>query len=560
MGGVAVTGTDGAARMEMRAVGKRNVVRDAVAVVFLLLGLLLPWNVYFGVGIDGTSGWVFAVLVLATLSALAALSITHIGPRSVHRGGMEAGATARLRFSLNVPYLSLAVGFVVFTIVQAIRDGGSVSVPPGIGPGVWFGVAGAVLAAQRVITTEDGEVANAPKICRLIGAASLALGVLAVLFNVYWRTRFVAPNIGDAETGTQNLVVFVAAVLYGAAALAPVIVVSRWMMSTDGASRVGTVLIGSSALVAGAFVWILPVGRDLDSFHGIAQNTSTAGVGFEAYLAWVAVAAIVGTPAVLGILASTSTSIWRAALRRCLVLMAIWCGSSAVLRIVDLASASVLDLPAPPYNGIVLMAFDLVVALLAMWLFINGAGGETPRQLTALLFGILFVLNVARVIVGVALVPRVRPLNATDVNAVYGNTLSQQITSTFDVALVVLSLALLAITVSSAIERTKAVTRQSARVREPAAREQVTAVPPVLVPAEPTEQFHAPGSRSRPTQPAIAPVTTQISTPTTQPGSASDAPDRVAEVLAQSTQRFAAGTTYRTAGTTEADRESGSAH
>ena len=58
------------------------------------------------------------------------------------------------------------------------------------------------------------------------------------------------------------------------------------------ASRLATVALGTSTLVAGIVVWVLPVGRDIDAFHGIAQNTSTAGVGFEGYLAWAAAAAI----------------------------------------------------------------------------------------------------------------------------------------------------------------------------------------------------------------------------------------------------------------------------
>jgi hypothetical protein len=548
MSGGTVTGSDGADNVAARNALKRNVCRDAVAGAFLLLGLVLPWNVYFGVGIDGTTGWVFALLVVATLFSLGALAVTHVGPRSLQRAGVDPEGSARLRLSLSLPYLLLAVGFVVFTIVGAFAGGGTASVPPGIGPGTWFGVAGAVLAAQRVITPGDGEIpAYAPTAGRLLALASVVLGVVAVLFTLYWRTRFVAPFIGDDETGTQNLVVFVAAFLYGVAALAPVIVVSRWLAAVDRASRLVTVLIGSSALFAGAFVWILPVGRDLDSFHGIAQSTSTAGVGFEGYLAWVAAAAIVATPTVLGALAGESPSIWRAAVRKCLVLIAIWCGSSAVLRIVDLASASVLDLPAPAYNGIAVMAFDLVVALLAMWLFINSGGGVTPRPLMALFFGILFVLSVARVVVGVALVPRIRPLNATDVNAVYGNTLSQQITSTFDVALAVVALALLVISFVFANVRTVAAGPPSAPVKQ----EPVTQILPGPELSGQTEQFAAPELWSPPLEPSIAPVTTHTSTPTTQltpNASASGAPDRVAEVLAKSTQRFAAGTTYGTTG------------
>lgn len=56
----------------------------------------------------------------------------------------------------------------------------------------------------------------------------------------------------------------------------------------------------------------------------------------------------------------------------------------------------------------------------------------------------LFVLTGCRPILGVALVPRVPPMNRNEINAVFGNDLSQQITSTFDVTLSMTALALLA--------------------------------------------------------------------------------------------------------------------
>jgi hypothetical protein len=229
-------------------------------------------------------------------------------------------------------------------------------------------------------------------------------------------------------------------------------------------------MLGASALVAGTVVWILPVGRDLDAFHGIAQNTSTAGVGFEGYLAWAAAAAILGSATVLGVLTRKSAGSWRAAARKCLLLIAVWCAGTAALRVVDVMSSAVLDLPAPPYNSTALMAFDVVVAVLAAWLYLNEANHAAPKLLMTLLFGVLFALTVTRLIVGVALVPRVQPLNATDIKEVYGNTLAQQITSTFDVALCILALALLVISFVLANE-----TAVAKRAPRPEPRDRVAA-------------------------------------------------------------------------------------
>ncbi|WP_102144589.1 hypothetical protein [Mycobacterium hubeiense] len=523
-----------------------NVIRDAVAGLLVILGLLLPWNVYFGTGIAGTKGWVFGLLVVATLLSLAALAVSHVGSRGIRTCGHDPASLTGLRLVLNVPYFVVVLGFLAFTTVQSIRFGGTGSVPPGIGPGAWLGAAGALLAAQPVITSAEDEIERHwAKVRRIMGIVSLALALAAVLFNLYWRTRFVVPNIGDPDTGVQNSVVAVSAVLYGVVALAPVIIAARWIMSTQRTGWLATVVLGASSLVAGVFVWVLPVGRDLDAFHGIAQNTSTAGVGFEGYLAWSAVAAIVGTAMLCGAFTRQSADRWRDAARKCLLLIAVWCAGTALLRIVDLFSASVLDLPAPAYNSTVLMAFDLIVALLAMWLLVNAASGAAPKLLIMLLFGLLTALMVARVIVGVALVPRIPPLDPSDINAVYGNTLTQQITSTFDVTLCVLGMALLAIVV--------VVGNETRKQRKPRTA-QASAAPQV----EPSTELFAAGSADAPvglggaSAPATeviaastAPAaTSKIFRQTPEPDAPASTPDRVAEVLAESTQRFAAGTTY----------------
>ncbi|WP_232491065.1 DUF7937 domain-containing protein [Mycobacterium dioxanotrophicus] len=486
------------------ATNRTNLIRDALAGILVVAGLLLPWSVSCGVGIAGTPGWVFSLLALVTVLSLAAVVCSHVG---------TGAARDRLRLLLNVPYLLVTVGFVAVTVVQSVSYGGTGTLPPGIGPGAWLGTAGALLAAQPSIAGTDDEWFGA-RTSRIIGVASVVLAIGAVAFNLYWRTRFVVPQIGNADTGMQNLIVAVAALFYGLVALAPIVIAARWLMSGTAAARMATVLLGSSVLISGALVWILPVGRDLDAFHGIAQNTSTAGVGFEGYLAWAAAAALVGTATVLG--ASVSGDQWRGSTRKCLLIIAVWCGGSAVLRIIDLMSTSVLDLPAPPYNSTALMAFDLVVAVLAMWLFINhNSSSAAPRLVMPLLFGILFVLTVSRVIVGVALVPRVQPLNASDINSVYGNTLSQQITSTFDVALCVLALALLVIPLVAGAT--------SGRIRN----------------------FEQPVAAAEPPEPvAVESATIRIARPQTPSTATDSAHDRVAQVLAESTKRFAAGTTY----------------
>ena len=500
-----------------------NVIRDGLAAALLVAGLLLPWNLRAGLGIPGTAGWVAAVVIVASMLSLAAVVLRF-------RGGYDESDASRTRaVLLTAPYLVVAGGFVAVTVVQSVRFGGSGAVPPGIGPGVWFGSAGAVLAAlPPAALAENDSRWSADKALRVVGIGSIVLASAATVFNLYWRTRFVIPHIGDPGTGAQNSVVVVAAVLYAVAALVPVLIVGRWMMSGDASARLATVLLGAATVLGGAAVWILPVGRELDAFHGIAQNTSTAGVGFEGFLAWAVGAALVGTVVALG------APQWRAASRRCLLLIAVWCGASALERIVDLISVSVLDLPAPPYSGTALMAFDLVVAVLAVWLYLNhGARSAVPQTVSALLLGILATLTICRVILGVALAARVQPLNATDINSVYGNTQVQQLTGTFDVVLCVVALALLAVAFTA-----RARPAQPRRVR--VAPDSVTSYTladdgSVVVAADVA---------------ATDTATVRIARPQTGSAGQDSAEDRVAAVLAESTRRFAAGTTYG-AGTTK---------
>lgn len=476
-----------------------NRIRLGLSAALLILGLLLPWNIHFGMGIPGTLTWVFVILVVATLLSLAALAV----------GGSS------LRTMLTAPYLVLVASFTVFAIVMSVRFGGTGAVAPGVGPGAWSGLAGALLAAQTGTTTTDEPRAGLVR--RALGWTSMALAVLATLFNLYYRTRFVLPGIGG-EAGTQNLMTAVAALLYGVVALAPVIVAGRWIVSDRPETRLATVLLGGATLTAGALVWFLPVGRLLDAFHGIAQNTGTVSVGYDGYLAWVAVAALIGTPVVRSAWTAGSEDLWRKATRCCLMLIAVWCGGKAVLRITDVMLTGVLSLPTPPYSATMLMLFDLLTAVLALWLFVNSRSGTAPR--TVPILGMLVVLTVCRVILGVALVPRIDPLNPGTVNPVFGNHLVQQITSTFDIALCVLALVLPVAAIGLG-------SRPSGTVAVPL---------PAPVPTPP-----APYSAPPPVPPVSA---ARIAVPDPLPAEPVTRKDQVAEVLAQSTQRFAAGTTY----------------
>ncbi|MGA8252953.1 MAG: hypothetical protein WB989_20640, partial [Mycobacterium sp.] len=416
-----------------RAVGdplrRWKIARNLTAGVLLVIAPFLPWNLYFGFGVPDSRAALFAVLGVVTLLSLLSLVVS------------------RLRVPLNVPYQLLVIAFIVFDLVQTIRSGGGVRVPGGVGPGAWLGVAGSLVAAQPVISADGDRFRSA----QIIGYASMVVASLCTAFHLWWRVRYALQ--GSSGFGKQNIAVIATAVVYGAVALAAVLIASRWLLRSTKASRLATIALGASTLVAGILVWGLPVGRDIDAFHAIAQNTSTAGVGYEGYLAWAAGAAIFAPRTLLGYrsAASEAESPWRAAARKALLLIAVWCLGSVLMRITDLAVAVMLNYPYSRYDTMALAAFDLATGVLAIWLRVNLANASVSTRLTTSLCGLLCTFSISRVVVGVVLAPRFQepPNGGGWANPVYGNDLAQQITSTFDVALCGLALGILAAAIIS---------------------------------------------------------------------------------------------------------------
>ena len=79
------------------------------------------------------------------------------------------------------------------------------------------------------------------------------------------------------------------------------------------------------------------IGRDVDAFHGIAENTSTNAVGYEGYLAWAAAAAIVAPTTLYAVflVKPPTLAVYRGAALKCLTLIAFWSFAAAGLRVTD---------------------------------------------------------------------------------------------------------------------------------------------------------------------------------------------------------------------------------
>lgn len=414
---------------------RANRVRDGLAVALMMLALLLPWNLQFGLGVPGSRGALFAVLAVVTLLAVGAAVLPHVRPPT------EIRRVCRVRLLLAGPYVLLAIAFVGYHLAQTVQHGGTGAVPPGVGPGLLLGVAGALLAAQPPITSitiEDNAFRRWYAVARVIGFLSIALATLSVAFNLYWRLRYLF--VTDGTFGGRDVGVVLTTALYGAEALIALVIASRWLTEKTAAARLATTAVGSAGAVAATLTWIAGVGRDIDAFHGIAQNTSTAAIGYEGYLAWAAVAGIVAPTTLYAVFLIKPPTIgaYRGAAQKCLTLIAFWAFASATLRVVDYLVALSLDLPRALYDSVAMTVFNLVTAVIALWLHRN----LTNSTVAAAFGGVLFVFSVANVAIGVALAPRYA---GPAPDAIYGNNLAQQITSTFDVTISVLSLIVLAV-------------------------------------------------------------------------------------------------------------------
>jgi hypothetical protein len=496
---------------------RANTVRDGVAVALLVLALLLPWNLHFGVGVPSHNGLLIAVVTIVTVLAVLAALAPHVGPFRLTAADQDVRRTSRIRLLLSIAYLVVAIGFVVYQLSQTWRNGGTGLVPPGIGPGLLLGVGGALLASQPPITSitiEDNGFRRWYAAARVLGALSITLATLSVAFNVYWRLRYLFVTNGDF--GGRDVAVIVTTLLYGAEAMIALVIASRWLIEKTATARLATTALGAAGALAATLVWILPIGRDVDAFHGIAQNTSTAAIGYEGYLFWAAAAAIVAPTTLYAVflIKPPTLGAYRSAAQKCLTLIAFWAFAAAALRVVDYLIAWSLDLPRALYDTVAMTAFNLITGLIARWLHRQLVRGESLLTVIAAFSGLLFVFTVANLAIGVALAPRYAEASP---DAVYGNNLAQQITSTFDVTVCALSLAVLVAMLFTGPLAGYLVRRRDAR----------TAAPPPSSSPEPSAS--APPTVARPSQAnqlprivrlredsttVLAPPTEEISAPT----------------------------------------------
>jgi hypothetical protein len=498
---------------------RTNLVRDGIAIALLLLALLLPWNLEFGLGIPGTDTVLIVIVLFVTLLAVVAALAPHLGPFSLAGAESDVRRTSLIRLLFTATYVVVAVGFVVYHLVQTVADGGTGRVPPGVGPGLIVGLAGALLAAQPPVTSitlEDNGFRRWYGVARVLGAVSIVLATLSVAWNLYWRLRYLF--VTNSEFGGQDVAVIITTLLYGAVAMIALVIASRWLLERSAAARLATTALGGSAAVASTLVWVLPIGRDIDAFHGIAQNTSTAAVGYEGYLFWAAAAAIVAPTTLYAVflIRPPTLGAYRSAAQKCLTLIAFWAFAAAVCRVVDFLIALSLDLNRALYDTVAMTAFNLITGIIARWLHRQLGRGEATPSVIAAFSAALFAFTIANLAIGVALAPRYAEASP---DAPYGNNLAQQITSTFDVVVCLVSLTILVTMLCigplAGYFGRRRDKRAAAVPDAPVAEPPTTAVPTMGQPVAPPTMPRIVRRQEHPTTAIPAPATEQFAAPTT---------------------------------------------
>lgn len=303
-------------------------IRDALALVALLLSLALDWNA------DSVALLRVDVAVITLISVLS-LALPAASRRGIF-GPRWTPAKLRLTKSIaGVPYLVLVVVYLGWDVASRWTewDYGST----GLGPAVWIGLAGAVLAAQPrqsdlfdVMPGDTVRVRAQAKIVLLgLGGLFAIAGLAGAAISLY---RFVDGLDAIAGVRVGVLDPIVAALM----ALLWLVVVGRLVLAT-ASGRVGAALC-LTLLGWAAGSWALVVSIPGAPFESVDTVQLTyLGVGLLG-----GIGAAAASPALLSPPAMTQREYYWSPLGLVMVVATLWVALSAVRLTLYSASAATL--------------------------------------------------------------------------------------------------------------------------------------------------------------------------------------------------------------------------
>lgn len=296
--------------------------RDGTAAALLFVSLFLPWSATVGIARVGSSALVL-LLVLPTLLSLASLLLPYVARLGMLGPNWNVGQIRVLRLVANGPLIATVVGLVVYDVIRGMfrfSESSSVFTGNGVGAGAWFGLAGALLAAQPRAAEIRIDPRTAPRWLALVKplvfvawGSSVASALLALIYILVSVSRY--RYYDGPQTFESLIVLFVSSavpiVVVGVAAVGLARRFASWRL---------TIAALGIALLAAGLLHSISEGTSVELFHTVTASPYY-GITFL-----IAAAAITFIPfGVASVGDGTHPGyVWLAAARNGMLLIAVW--------------------------------------------------------------------------------------------------------------------------------------------------------------------------------------------------------------------------------------------
>lgn len=296
--------------------------RDGTAAVLLFVSFFLPWSATVAITRVGSSALV-VLLVLPTLLSLVSLSLPYVARLGMLGPNWNVGQIRVLRLVANGPLIATVVGLVVYDVIRGMfrfSESSSVFTGNGVGAGAWFGLAGALLAAQPRAAEIRIDPRTAPRWLALVKplvfvawGSSVASALLALIYILVSASRY--RYYDGPQTFESLIVLFVSSavpiVVVGVAAVGLARRFASWRL---------TIAALGIALLAAGLLHSISEGTSVELFHTVTASPYY-GITFL-----IAAAAITFIPfGVASVGDGTHPGyVWLAAARNGMLLIAVW--------------------------------------------------------------------------------------------------------------------------------------------------------------------------------------------------------------------------------------------
>lgn len=296
--------------------------RDGTAAALLFVSLFLPWSATVGIARVGSSALVL-LLVLPTLLSLASVLLPYVARLGMLGPNWNVGQIRVLRLVANGPLIATVVGLVVYDVIRGMfrfGESSSIFTGNGVGAGAWFGLAGALLAAQPRAAEIRIDPRTAPRWLALVKplvfvawGSSVASALLALIYILVSVSRY--RYYDGPQTFESLIVLFVSSavpiVVVGVAAVGLARRFASWRL---------TIAALGIALLAAGLLHSISEGTSVELFHTVTASPYY-GITFL-----IAAAAITFIPfGVASVGDGTHPGyVWLAAARNGMLLIAVW--------------------------------------------------------------------------------------------------------------------------------------------------------------------------------------------------------------------------------------------